>query len=132
MESHISHEVVYTKEHRNDILDGVVVTNPKGVKSSDVEARYKIVMVGSSGSGKTSLLLRYADNIFNESVQCTLSVDQKSKLLKVDDRIVKIQIWDTAGQERYKSLSKAYLRGAHGCIAVYDITSAQSFDELKQ
>ena len=77
------------------------------------------------------MLLRFADNIFNEQVTCTLNVDQRTKQIKVDSRVIKLQIWDTAGQERFFSLSKAYLRGAQGCIAVYDITRRDSFQKLE-
>ena len=57
------------------MLHGRVLLNPKNVQAKQIAARYKIVLVGSSGSGKTSLLLRFADNIFNEQVTCTLNVD---------------------------------------------------------
>lgn len=113
------------------MLQGRVVLNPKNVKAKEIAARYKIILVGNSGSGKTSLLLRFADNIFNEQVTCTLNVDQRTKQIKVDSRVVKLQIWDTAGQERFFSLSKAYLRGAQGCIAVYDVTKRESFLKLE-
>ena len=113
------------------MLHGRVLLNPKNVQAKQIAARYKIVLVGSSGSGKTSLLLRFADNIFNEQVTCTLNVDQRTKQIKVDARVIKLQIWDTAGQERFFSLSKAYLRGAQGCIAVYDITRRDSFEQLE-
>ena len=53
------------------------------------------------------------------------------KHVKIDERTIKLQIWDTAGQERFKSISSSYLRNAHGCIAVYDITKRESFESLK-
>ena len=62
-------------------------------------------MLGNSGTGKTSLLLRFADNIFNEYQNCTVAVDQRSRHVRVESRVVKLQIWDTAGQERFLALS---------------------------
>ena len=53
------------------------------------------------------------------------------KNVKIDDRTIKLQLWDTAGQERFKAISSQYLRNSHGCIAVYDITKRESFDNIK-
>jgi len=58
---------------------------------------YKIVLIGESNTGKTSMLLRFADDVFSENYLCTIGVDFKIKTLKVDNKVVKMQIWDTAG-----------------------------------
>lgn len=92
---------------------------------------YKVVLIGDSDVGKTSLLLRYSNNIFTEN-PCTVGVDFKIKTIKVDSHIVKLQIWDTAGQERYKSITSTYLRNAHCCIVAYDITRRESFENVEQ
>jgi small GTP-binding protein len=82
------------------------------------------VLIGDSNTGKTSLLLRFAENIFTDNYLCTIGVDFKTRTVQVDgDSIVKVQIWDTAGQERFRSISHAYYRNSHGCIVVYDITN---------
>lgn len=74
------------------------------------------------------MLLRYAENTFPENYLCTIGVDFKMKTLRIDGhRMTKMQIWDTAGQERFRSISQAYYRNSHGCIAVYDITNRASF-----
>ena len=67
--------LISKKEHRDSMLKDRVILNPKNVKAKEIAARYKVILVGNSGSGKTSLLLRFADNIFNEHVTCTLNVD---------------------------------------------------------
>lgn len=65
----------------------------------------KIVLVGASNSGKTSLLLRFVEDAFHEGYQNTIGVDFKMKTLQIDDKIAKVQVWDTAGQERFRSIS---------------------------
>ena len=67
-------------------------------------------------------MLRYANDIFSQS-PTTVGVDFKIKTLKVDNKIIKVQIWDTAGQERFRSITNSYYRNANFCLAVYDITN---------
>lgn len=88
-------------------------------------------MIGDSGTGKTSLLLRFADNIFNPDHRITIGVDFKIKTLKVDNKLIKLQIWDTAGQERFRSVSQAYFRNSDACLAVYDVTKRGTFESLE-
>ena len=66
---------------------------------------YKIVLIGDCGVGKTSLLLKFSDDIFEQNYNCTIGVDFKIQNLKVDEHNIKLQIWDTAGQERFRSIS---------------------------
>ena len=70
-----------------------------------MDALFKIVLIGASNSGKTSLLLRFVEDTFADSYLCTIGVDFKIKTLQVDNQMVKLQIWDTAGQERFRSIS---------------------------
>ncbi|KAH0792901.1 Ras family protein [Histomonas meleagridis] len=91
---------------------------------------FKIVVVGSSGVGKTALVNQLVNKTFREDGQPTIGVEFKSYTIQADDESVKLQIWDTAGQERFRSVSKAYFRNAVGAILVFDLTSRQSFDEL--
>lgn len=99
--------------------------------AKEIDANYKIVLIGDAGVGKTSMLLRFADDIFNQNPLSTIGVDFKIKTLKVDKKMIKMQCWDTAGQERYQSISQAYFRNANGCLAVFDITNRDSFESLK-
>ncbi|KAI1265834.1 rab type ras GTPase [Xylariaceae sp. FL1019] len=98
---------------------------------SSLEA--KIVVLGSQGVGKTSLVTRYCKAAFNPAQ--TISTVGASFMTKrvVDsdtDTVVRLQIWDTAGQERFRSISRLYYRGANACILCYSITDAQSFAEM--
>ena len=81
----------------------------------------KIVIIGDPGVGKSCLLFRYVDNLYNENYICTIGVDFKIRTISLGGKQVKLQIWDTAGQERFKPISKCYFRGSHGCLAVFDV-----------
>ncbi|KAK3527500.1 hypothetical protein QTP86_023717 [Hemibagrus guttatus] len=90
--------------------------------------------VGSdhTGVGKSSLLLRFADNTFSGSYITTIGVDFKIRTVEINGEKVKLQIWDTAGQERFRTITSTYYRGTHGVIVVYDVTSAESFVNVKR
>lgn len=91
----------------------------------------KILLIGSSGVGKSALVRRYTDDVFLEDdAAATIGVDFKMQSLCVDGKWCKLSIWDTAGQERYRTLTSSYYRGAQGVILVYDVTDARSFEEL--
>lgn len=124
--------IITTRDQRVNLIRPRVKKDPTGINPAKLEALYKIVLIGDSGVGKTSLLLRFSDNIFSQSPLTTIGLDFKMKTMKVDNRIIKMQIWDTAGQERFRSISQTYFRNAHGCIAVYDITRKESFNVMEQ
>ena len=81
-----------------------------------------MVLIGDSGVGKSSLILRFTEDSFNGSFISTVGVDFKIKTLEIKGLNIKMQIWDTAGQERFRKIVSTYYRGAHGIIVVYDIT----------
>eukprot|EP00800_Vazella_pourtalesii_P009132 TRINITY_DN2312_c0_g1_i2.p1 TRINITY_DN2312_c0_g1~~TRINITY_DN2312_c0_g1_i2.p1 ORF type:complete len:207 (+),score=41.81 TRINITY_DN2312_c0_g1_i2:46-666(+) len=99
--------------------------------SSGEEIALKILMIGDSGVGKSSLLLRFTDNHYDSDQPSTIGVDYKVRLCVTDGQNVKLNIWDTAGQERFRTLTPSYYRGAHGVIIVYDTTSLESFNSLQ-
>ncbi|KAI8371031.1 P-loop containing nucleoside triphosphate hydrolase protein [Blakeslea trispora] len=90
----------------------------------------KVVILGRTGVGKTSVALRYVKNTFSPNNSSTIGAAFMTKKLTVDDCSVRLQIWDTAGQERFRSMAPMYYRGASAAILVYDITSEESFTEL--
>jgi len=85
-------------------------------------------MIGDPGVGKSSLLLKYADNEFTDNFISTIGVDYKEKHVKIKDgSMVPIQIWDTAGQERFRTITSSYYRGANGIILTFDLTNPATF-----
>ncbi|KAI9189583.1 Vacuolar protein sorting-associated protein 21 [Blastocladiella emersonii ATCC 22665] len=91
----------------------------------------KLVLLGQAAVGKSSLVLRFVRNEFQENREPTIGAAFLTQKCKVDDKVVKFEIWDTAGQERFHSLAPMYYRNALAAIVVYDVTSAQSFDKAK-
>eukprot|EP00587_Corethron_hystrix_P011054 CAMPEP_0113304146 /NCGR_PEP_ID=MMETSP0010_2-20120614/4274_1 /TAXON_ID=216773 ORGANISM="Corethron hystrix, Strain 308" /NCGR_SAMPLE_ID=MMETSP0010_2 /ASSEMBLY_ACC=CAM_ASM_000155 /LENGTH=212 /DNA_ID=CAMNT_0000158275 /DNA_START=125 /DNA_END=761 /DNA_ORIENTATION=- /assembly_acc=CAM_ASM_000155 len=105
---------------------------PPGAPSYD--HLFKLLMVGDSGVGKSSILLRFTDDTFDSHIQSTIGVDFKVKHLESQrGKRIKMTIWDTAGQERFRTLTSSYYRGAQqGVILVYDVTRRDTFENLRQ
>ncbi|KAK6929142.1 Small GTPase [Dillenia turbinata] len=116
----------------------------RGIGSYDLS--FKILLVGDSGVGKSSLLLSFISNSLLHDLSPTIGVDFKIKLLNVGGKRLKLTIWDTAGQERFGTLISSYYRGAHGIIlgnqslnkvahqtlVVYDVTRRETFTNLSE
>ncbi|CAI8619039.1 unnamed protein product [Vicia faba] len=90
----------------------------------------KVIVLGDSGVGKTSLMNQYVYKKFSQQYKATIGADFVTKELLVDDKLVTLQIWDTAGQERFHSLGAAFYRGADCCVLVYDVNIQKTFDTL--
>ncbi|XP_027854992.1 ras and EF-hand domain-containing protein homolog [Xiphophorus couchianus] len=93
---------------------------------------FKVVLVGNSSVGKTSLLQRFCDDRFHPGTCATVGIDYSVKTITVDNSQVALQLWDTAGQERYRSITKQFFRKADGVIVMYDVTTEQSFTAVRQ
>jgi len=91
----------------------------------------KVVLLGDTGVGKSSLVLRFVTNNFKPYSESTIGASFMSKMVTTAGKSIKFQIWDTAGQEKYHSLAPMYYRGAAAAIIVYDITRANTFKTLK-
>lgn len=92
----------------------------------------KIVLLGDSGVGKSSIVLRFVTNTFSPYSESTIGASFTTKLMVVNNIPIKYHIWDTAGQERYRSLAPMYYRGVAVAIVVYDITNKKSFISVKK
>ena len=99
--------------------------------NEDYDFIFKVLLLGNSDVGKSSLLLRYVDSVWNDAFVPTIGVDFKVKTLTINEKKVKMQIWDTAGQERFRTVVSTYFRGAHGILLLYDVTNRDSFKNLE-
>ena len=98
--------------------------------NEDYEFIFKVLLLGNSNVGKSSLFLRFVDDIWNDTFVPTIGVDFKIKTFDIDEKKIKMQIWDTAGQERFKNIIASYYRGAHGILLIYDVTDKDAFKNL--
>lgn len=96
---------------------------PNGPAAGNKICQFKLVLLGESAVGKSSLVLRFVKGQFHEYQESTIGAAFLTQTVCLDDTTVKFEIWDTAGQERYHSLAPMYYRGAQAAIVVYDITN---------
>ena len=90
----------------------------------------KVIVLGDSGVGKTSLINQFVNKTFSSQYKLTIGTDCLTKDVIIDSRHVTLQIWDTAGQERFRSLNASFYRGADCCILTYDVSNSSSFKSL--
>ena len=99
-----------------------------GIKN---DFQFKILFLGDSEVGKTSILVRYAEDKFESNGLPTLGVDLIYKYIKIDNKNIRLDLWDTAGEERFKNIAKNYYKGANGIIFVFDLTKYSTFTALR-
>ncbi|XP_069490572.1 ras-related protein Rab-5C [Ambystoma mexicanum] len=104
---------------------------PNGPAAASKICQFKLVLLGESAVGKSSLVLRFVKGQFHEYQESTIGAAFLTQTVCLDDTTVKFEIWDTAGQERYHSLAPMYYRGAQAAIVVYDITNTDTFTRAK-
>ena len=99
----------------------------------------KILTLGDTLVGKSSIVLRFSDNRFDDNQLATIGIDYKTKYIKVKDASVKVLLWDTAGQEKFRNIARQYYKGANGVLLIYDVCDRKTYerigfwmDELKQ
>jgi small GTP-binding protein len=128
------------KEQKDNSNNDIVKLDERNDSSFDEKeyeqnlktVEYKIILLGDSGVGKTSIIKKFINNEFNEDIKCTIDIDSLYKSIKIDKNLyTKLKIYDTAGQEKYRSLIKKYYQGTDGIILVFDLTNENSFNKLK-
>ena len=108
-----------------------VSTKSTDSKNSKTFYKIKLILIGDSGVGKTSLLGRYMDEEFVPNKPCTLYAESKIKSITIDPfNSAEITIWDTCGQEKYRSVANQFFKGAHGIILMFDVCDKRSFADL--
>ena len=112
------------------MYNGKIIIKEAEASLMKEQYKFKIVIVGDSGVGKTNLVKRFLQNSFSLNTQATVGCEFFSNNYYINDKLFKIEIWDTAGQERYKSITSAYYKGASGAILVYDVSNKTSFNNV--
>ncbi|KAH0610332.1 uncharacterized protein LAJ45_09774 [Morchella importuna] len=108
------------------------MAHPRASTQSQRFAQFKLVLLGESAVGKSSLVLRFVKDQFDDYRESTIGAAFLTQTIALDETTtIKFEIWDTAGQERYKSLAPMYYRNANCAVVVYDITQASSLDKAK-
>ena len=97
----------------------------------DFDIKLKIMVLGESMVGKTSLITRYTDDKFGGRYLCTVGIDFQKKKIEKNGKRVLLQIWDTAGQERFRNVTKNYFQASQGFVLAYDINSKESFEKVQ-
>ena len=113
-------------------IKGNISTTMALASDKDHDHQFKLLIVGNSSVGKSAILLRFADDKYDESYVSTIGIDFKVRSIDIDGKRVKMQIWDTAGQEKFRTIGTAYYRNTHGVILVYDVTSKESFLSMER
>jgi Ras-related protein Rab-1A len=99
--------------------------------NTDSDYIFKVIFIGNSNVGKSSIMTRLSNNNFYEGHISTLGIDLRMIEKIIDNKRIKIQLWDTGGQERFKSIAFPFYRNSHYIAIVYDITERNSFDDIK-
>eukprot|EP01087_Luapelamoeba_hula_P010763 TRINITY_DN2865_c0_g1_i1.p1 TRINITY_DN2865_c0_g1~~TRINITY_DN2865_c0_g1_i1.p1 ORF type:complete len:254 (+),score=41.65 TRINITY_DN2865_c0_g1_i1:74-835(+) len=92
----------------------------------------KVVIIGDAGAGKSSMLLRFAENSFDENTVITSQIDFKTKTIQIKGEDIALQIWDTAGQEKFRAITSSYFKGVVGVIVAYDLSDAHGTEALQE
>ena len=94
------------------------------------EIQMKFLLIGEQAVGKSSLINQYIEGKFEENLLCAAGLDLKKKIIKINDKSVKLMIYDSAGHERFRTLSKNQINSSKGILIVYDVTEKESFEAL--
>ena len=94
--------------------------------------QFRIILIGDSTVGKSSLLRQFVDGQFIQTPDPTVGVDFHVRTVELDDNVrVKLQLWDTAGQERFRAITRTYYRNCAGCLIIYDISCRETFEHVE-
>ena len=99
--------------------------------NNEIKLTIRLLLLGDSSVGKTSILNKYIANKFIENNIATLGVEYMDKTVDYNNFKIKLQIWDTSGEEKYRSITKSYYKNAEGLLVIFDITNEESFNHVK-
>lgn len=113
----------------------LILMKPRGFgqqgDSEEYDYTRKIIIIGDSGVGKSSLMIRYTKGKFVENYMMTIGISHSWKVMEVDGLRLKLNIWDTAGQEKYKTITRNYYKNSHGAVITFSINSRESFMSVR-
>ncbi len=89
----------------------------------------KIIVIGTSGTGKTSFVNKWTKNVFSDAYKATIVSEFGFKIFELDGKLYRIQLWDLAGQDKNAMVTKIFAKDAHGCVVMSDATNNQTRDE---
>jgi small GTP-binding protein len=96
---------------------------------SSFRSDLKIIVIGTSGTGKTSFVNKWTKNIFNEAYKATIVSEFGFKIFDYEGKLYRIQLWDLAGQDKNAMVTKIFAKDAHGCVVMSDATNSQTREE---
>lgn len=114
-----------------ELMSGLSNRGASSSSATNKTCQFKLVLLGESSVGKSSLVLRFVKGQFHEFQESTIGAAFLTQTVQIDETTVKFEIWDTAGQERYHSLAPMYYRGAQAAIVVYDISNKETFHKAQ-
>ena len=116
----------------SDVRDNNSISYHEIDQNNDI-MEFKIILIGNASVGKTSIFNKFIIGEFNKTYKSTISVECKSKYLKIDKNLfAKLNIWDTMGSEIFRAVTKQYYRGANGAIVIFDLAQQNTFNDLKK
>lgn len=118
------------EQDTHQIIDKPLITKNDQRVSTNYDFLFKVSLIGDSGTGKTSVLLRLTENTFKENTSSTIGVDFKILSVKYKSKLAKIQIWDTCGSERFKSLTTSFIKTCAVFVLIFDLSNKKSFEDL--
>ncbi len=110
-------------------LDATLIEDKTVVQPDET---FKLILIGSAGVGKSSILLRATTSKFNDEHNATIGVEFGSLLVKIEGKLVRLQTWDTGGMESFRSLTRIFYKGAHAVLVVYEISNPKSFAAIEE
>ena len=99
------------------------------MSNSGFRSDLKIIVIGPSGTGKTSFVNKWTKNIFSDTYKATIVSEFGFKIFEQDGKLYRIQLWDLAGQDKNAMVTKIFAKDAHGCVVMADATNAQTREE---
>lgn len=122
---------------QSDKSEPILLNNKSNSNSDFSESKkyqylFKVILIGDTGCGKTSIINRYINNTYSNKYICTIGVDFMMKSIDIENTTIKLQIWDTAGMERYRQITTSYYRGANTALIVFDLSDHKTFENVNK